>query len=632
MKSLALPLLVATATAAPLFAQVRSEVVVSTPGVSIPAGGQWDVAAAAESLPPAAGGIVHTGRCVVAAYLENDGTGVVRLATRRSVDGGRTWSAPIILYTLGAGETLDSTRLDVGVTGYSAFVMIGSGVVNARASAHDVLVFGSPDQGQTWLGPLQMNDGTGTVTAQYDIDEATIAVSAGLCHVAWEVDYDVPTNEDVMYSSCTISNGALVRVVPETRVSNVDAIGQSDVDSVEVAADRGVVALAWRSDLRAAGANDVYVRVSSAAGFDFATVTETNLTNFTTTVSIEKAYVAVAGNDVYVAWADNSANLPRGDDDVRMAVSNDAGASWNVAAVYRASAAGSDADDPALAAAGNRVAVAWHDDRNIAGSTANISNDVFVRVDNSAGAGLLAGTTPEVQINTLSPPTTPGNASGATLFEMQMIGDTIGVAIEDSWHNVTGRNGEDAVLCTSCDGGLTWSSIFVSRIGSPFAAPGVEGDIDDPRLAMTTNRDCVFAYSSEPLLGGSGPNVVTLGGIRVPYLVDRTAGGNGVSLECADTSLHGHPIAILISATAPVSATPLNPLAGVYLDFDFDFLTSFGLQAAPILVSRIGNTGRALFPAVPNLTALAGIPVYYVGVSFDLTTSSWSMTTDPQRF
>ena len=634
MKSLAL--LVAVLGTAPLVAQVRPQTHVSTPGLNIPAGGQWDIAAAKELLPAGPGGIVHTSRCVVAGYLENDGSGAIRLAMRRSTDGGQNWGAAQNLYTLAAGESLDGSLLRVGVSGYSAFVMIVSGVINARTSAHNVLVWGSSDQGQTWSGPLQMNDGTGTATAQYDVDEATMTVSNGICHCAWEIDYDVPTNEDVMYSSCSMSGGVLVRLVPEVRVSNGDAIGASDVDSVEVAADGSVVALTWRSTIGAASAsdNDVYVRVSTAAGFDFGTVTETNLTNFPAITSVEKPYVAVAGSNVYVAWADNSANLPGVDDDVRMAVSNDAGGTWNVATVYRAILAGSDADDPSMVASGNRIAIAWHDDRNQMSGVLNISNDVFVRVDDTAGAGILAGTTPEHQVNTLSPPTIPGSASGATLFDMEMVGDTIGVAIEDSWGNITARFGEDAVLCMSCDGGNNWSSIFISSIGSPFNAPGTEGDIDDPRLAMTTNRDCAFIYASEPLLGGSGPNDVTLSGIKLPYLVDNTATAGGVSLECADSSLIGHPVALLISATPPPPAVPLplDPHYGIVLDFTLDFISQIGMQVPQVFVSQIDPTGRAPLPFVPNLTTLAGFPIYYAGISFDLVSLRWTMTTDPGGF
>ena len=124
-----------------------------------------------------------------------------------------------------------------------------------------------------------------------------------------------------------------------------------------------------------------------------------------------------------------------------------------------------------------------------------------------------------------------------------------------------------------------------------------------------------------------------ISGIRLPYLVDDTANSYGLTLRSADTAFHGNPVAVLINATGVGPAFTLDPTTGVCLDIRFDGITSFGLAIPGVLIAApITPQGTLHFPAIPNLTALAGIPIGYQGVSFDLGRSRWAFTTDPARF
>ena len=82
------------------------------------------------------------------------------------------------------------------------------------------------------------------------------------------------------------------------------------------------------------------------------------------------------------------------------------------------------------------------------------------------------------------------------------------------------------------------------------------------------------------------------------------------------------------------TGTPLaiNFQRGVCLDLTFDIVTTTGIMIPSVFITRIDTQGRAPFPAIPDLTALLGMPITYQGISFDLGAGAWVMTTDPGQF
>lgn len=657
-----LGVLAAAAAAQPKPAAVglpRGDTQLSRTGANLPLGGaRWRVAAPRESVPPGPAGTVHTRRVAYAAYVDTDPSNATVLAFRRSIDGGQTWQPPRILYRFKSGEGWDANSFELLAWRHQVAVVLPFGTFSRTAkTGHLVHAFASGDQGQTWDGPvLLMTNAKRATKPTFDCDEMEAVVSAGIFHVAWEADYqDTQSREDLFYSSFLVDAAGKIRILTkDTRVNTGVAADRFDVDSVELAADGSVVSVVWRDDR--AGFNDVYGKVSLVGGGDLATVKSVNHTAFSSSTRLRQARTAVAGRNVYVVWD----SLTTGQDDhVWLRYSNDAGKTWTKVPI----SAKGDADGPLVAAEGNRVAIAWYDDRNnTVPSTGGVSrvnygNDVFVRIDDLAGRGFgQAGKAPERLLSTLKPKnsTNPPYAASSTLWGLDLLGDTVALVWEENWWNTVrppnagGFWGEDVVVAISNDGGKTFLARFATGVGSAFHPPKTPGgpppggdpgpgtrDVDDPHLAIGAGGNVHVVWASDHVMG-TGQNVLLTSGVRLPWLDDRTKAGNGMVVDLVAPAHRGpapgHPVAVLLSLKGRSPALALDPANGLYMDLAVDALTLATANTPSVFLARIDSAGRAAFPNIPDIPKLYGVRPYATAISLELPSLRWTFVTDTLRF
>ena len=126
-------------------------------------------------------------------------TNVVRCEARHSSDGGRSWSAPILLPQLTAESECSDPVLAYSPDGRRVFYAYMD-IKASPAEDFDVLVSYSEDDGRTWIGPFVALDGVGNV---FDYDKPWIGTpfdrgnyvyvtatrfdltGAGDCHIAF---------------------------------------------------------------------------------------------------------------------------------------------------------------------------------------------------------------------------------------------------------------------------------------------------------------------------------------------------------------------------------------------------------------------------------------------------------------
>ena len=622
-------------TKPPGFGLPRGEFNASSASNPLPSGisasNKWRVAAPKQALQPTGPGLVHTARVAYAAYVDTDSSATTIIAFRRSTDGGLTWGPSQTLYTF-QGEKFECCSFELLAEGHSVYVVVGYGF--PWPPSHDMVwAFGSLDQGQTWDGPVLVN----TVTDKLDVDEMEAVVSSSILHIAWEQNYNSTSREDVYYASMLLGpNGKLQVFTPVTRVNTAYAAKTFDVDTVELAADNNVVSIVWRDDR--AGVNNYYSKTSLLFGRDFGNPS-LEVAHTTSTSGSDGPNTAVSGKNVYVMWSSNENGVG---DEIYLRYSNDSGQTFSSTQMI---SQGADIDGSRIIAQRNRVAIVWRDARNIPATIGvNSGNDIYIRVDELAGAGFAQmGKAPEIKLNDLSPPNVtgpPGYGFDSTVWGLDMLGDTIAVVWEEDWWNTQTRYGEDTVIGMSADGGKTWESRFVTGIGSawnPPTTPGVTApggfDVDGPVIAIGLNRDVLLTWASDHVFASPGANTVVLSGLRLPELQNLTAQSKGLLLNLADTKFRGDPVVVLLSLTGTSPAFPLDPGRGIYVDLAVDLLTVAALGIPAVFIATpIDNKGQLAFPFIPDMKALlGGVNVWALPLSINLS-GQWTFAGEPIKF
>ena len=587
------------------------------------------IAAPRERLPAAGPGTVATARLVVTAWIERPTTtnrDEIRLA--RSLDGGWSWQPAAVIYTAAVGERLASTTNDglngvrLACSGHTVFVAYTSDKAVA-ADQENVYALASPDQGQTWSAELLVN--TTTANQGRDADELVIAAdSLGNCHFAYE--HDLLVNEDVFYASARLTGTSLTLVTPETRLNKGVAPGVADVDTCDIAVESPVVAVTWRDDRQAAGANQVFVIVSTNNGNDFGSpaVTEQLISRNGAIGAPRRSQVAVAGANVYVAWEDSRTNTATGPgfDEVYCAVSNNAGGNWAEYRVNDSPLDSGDVDNVVVAARGSTVVLAWEDERNAVPfglADYNWGDDIYVVVDRQAGAGLAAGIA-NVRLDVNSP---TNGRSRSEQPQIAMADHYVAVTWEESWNNggaVTLTN-EDVCLSVSRDDGLSWDGMrFMTERGSAFFTPGT--DINDPRVVLTRNHDLVIAQLDADL-GGRSHKVHA---VKLPELRTRFLGAATLEVSnCRDTDA-GNLALVLVTNSTSLAPLPLDGL-GFEPYFAFTNVT-FILFNTGFYFSFVDTAGRATFPLAPD----GGGAFTAVAIGLDPVTLQFTWFSDPARY
>jgi hypothetical protein len=152
--------------------------------------------------------------------------------------------------------------------------------------------------------------------------------------------------------------------------------------SPSVAASGSYVYVAWEDETPVPGSGttyEVWMRVSSNSGASFGSPIRIS-TN--TGSSIDPA-VAALGNYVYVAWSDNTPVAGSGDEyEIWLRVSSNCGATFGAPIRMTTNTGGS--SSPSIAAVGNYVYVAWEDTTPVSGSES--SAEIWLRVSSNYGA------------------------------------------------------------------------------------------------------------------------------------------------------------------------------------------------------------------------------------------------------
>ena len=220
--------------------------------------GSWRTVAPRERIAAGPAGTVPTAQVAYVTYMDTI-NGIETIEFRRSTNGGYSWSAPTSLYSLVAGEVVDTNETRIVASEHDVFIVFASNAHTLAAGLQSVWAIGSSDQGQTWTGPQLLT--TQFLTTLRDADEVNAAVSqsqnGASLNVVFEADTFTLGTEDIYFVQAEIQSGSLVVTVPETRLNYAVAAQTSDVNFTTIAADGPVVHIAW-TDNRSGGGTSQY--------------------------------------------------------------------------------------------------------------------------------------------------------------------------------------------------------------------------------------------------------------------------------------------------------------------------------------------------------------------------------------
>jgi hypothetical protein len=621
-----LPCLILAVTATAQAPCPRTPVQLSSGAVTASSVGfrAWKVVAPKDELPSdPARGLMATARVAYAVWIDLDGGGNLVVRFVRSADGGFSWdlgrAVDIWTNAQAGGERMFANEIGFAADGHSVWVAIRSNRRPTRAaptsSDENLWVIGSPDQGQTWqavCATVGLERPLSTRDQLRDVDGFAIAAAGGDCHLVFEADYLFAAGvngqsqiHDAYYQAVGFdAAGQLVRRFAEERALTGQPTGTIDTDLPSIAASGRNVICAWQDDRAMPNnnaVNNTYSRVSNDGGATFGPEHDHTGFNGTQPVNQRRSYAAADGANLYVFQEDHR-NFT--EDDVYLSISNDAGRTWNDGVVVSLSPQGVDSDGVVFACVDGRIYVAYADDRNGRG---NGNNDVFLVADRNAGADFVAGIHGEVQLTT-----DPRNNYPVAI---DAVGDVVALTYDED-----DARGDGAYVTVSVDGGAsfrTWT-----------AQTGNGSDTDDPWVAVTRARDVAVVWADDGGVNNLN-NKAWIAGLKVPYLVDRTATGGNLELTGHTAAEVGNLVLLLGSLGGPASnGVPLAPDRGLYLNLLPDSLAlAMAGNFTAFLTSVAGDTATW---SLPRFSSLIGADIWYAAAEIDVQTGRPSLVhSDP---
>ena len=239
------------------------------------------------------------------------------------------------------------------------------------------------------------------------------------------------------------------------RVDRGDALNATDSELPKVAyCSDGVAVCVWedKRDAAANGSNneDVFFNRSLDGGLNWEPISvalNTDTDQNHTTSDVDRIAMTAEGTNVYVVWEEDRTQLA-GAEDLYFVVSNDSGATFTAPVRLTSQILGSgsvgphnDADDPAIAAQGNDVAIVFVDDRNFA------QDDIMSLVSNDGGQTWVES---PIETNTTGDVDNP-----------QIAVTDIGLGVSGflvAWRDEGMVAGGQVHTVTSIDGGVSWLS------------------------------------------------------------------------------------------------------------------------------------------------------------------------------
>lgn len=504
---------------------------------------------------------------------------------RRTTDGGFSWSSPAQLFQDNAWSSEESVMV---AEGHQVFV------VAVRNNGTGLFVYGSQDQGQTWVS-ANVSPGMQAGAVAYRFGDNQVArynnfaggvraaLSGGELHLVYEA-FDVPSNafnEDVYYTSVRQTGAGIVTVNAEVRV-NGGVVGASDCDFPRIDAVDPFVLVSWQEDNGLGDAsNHVFSKFSLADGADLVGLPATQLTTYATPLPTitwgQESRLGIVGGLPYLVHTLEDSRT--GTDAVHAHISTTLGATYATARVNQVAA---DVTEHKLVVEGSRIVVLHH-----AGTA------IHAVVDDTQGAAILAGTATEVQVSAAG--TNIGTGEDK-LFALDMRGDVLATAYE-------ANPGEQCLLGLSTDGGVSWREFPVS----------VGREVDEPYCQLTGNLDVLYSWIDNRACGsGNACNDTFVTGMKVPFLTDDPAAAS-LRLDLANGGIGGFGLLVISfngTSPSPVNALGFAPNLDVFSNPSLAALLEIRAIAAPgaATFSALTASVRQQITAL-NLTAHLGVAI-----------------------
>src|SRR3989449_3189870 len=266
----------------------------------------------------------------------------------KSLDGGRTWSAPFRVNNDAGGAIQVEPSLFLDHNAYIYIVW-----TDYRGGNADVYFSKSTDGGLSFTANVRVNDVAGSSQSAPDVAVDTV----GLIHVVWADGRNVgTTGPDIYYADSTDLG---LSFNPSLRVNNDAGAAEQGEPAITVASDRSVYAV-WTDARNAARGTDIYFSKSTDLGATW--VPNFSLNDDVGTRAQGSPDIAVGGaGTVFAAWLD-SRDTNTGPD-IYATRSSNGGASFAANVRVNDDAAIAIQGPPSLAANAGLVHAAWSDER-----------------------------------------------------------------------------------------------------------------------------------------------------------------------------------------------------------------------------------------------------------------------------
>lgn len=282
-------------------------------------------------------------------------------------DSGSGVKFPDPIKNLSNVQSDTATNPQIAVTGNNVYAVWQE---SDSSGANDIIFTNSTDGGSTFSVPANLTKNSG------DSINPKLSVSGNDVYVVWEDDTsNGPGNYDVLFVKGTNTGNGAKFTTPIQNLSN----NPGATEDPKVVASGSNVYVVWSGDI--SGVKDILYERSIDSGVNFNSLTSGAPINLSLNSGISVSpQIAVSGNNVNVAWQDDTANGPN--NDVFFKTSIDSGNTFGGFNIVSDIPSSGLPTTPVLATDGNNAYVAWSDDNSGA-----IAGDVFFRTGTSSASG-----------------------------------------------------------------------------------------------------------------------------------------------------------------------------------------------------------------------------------------------------
>lgn len=280
--------------------------------------------------------IAVNGNVVIVVWIDNRHGNPGEIYSKRSIDGGISWSA--------------DTRLTLSLGGaYNPSVSMSGGNVHVvwhdyRHSNYEIYYKGSQNNGLSWGSDKRITNNT--ASSFYP----SVASTGNNVFVVWQDGRF--GNDEILFKSSPDNGDNWGSDTSALRLTNAPGFSWAP----SISAEDGRIHLAWRDNRD--GNYEIYYKKSDNNGANWST--DKRLINNSASSSSPSIYSSV--NNVYVVWEDQMFSNP----EILYRRSSDGGTSWGSdSAITRLTTNPADKLNPCIFVSGNAAHVIWRDRRNL---------------------------------------------------------------------------------------------------------------------------------------------------------------------------------------------------------------------------------------------------------------------------